>query len=700
MDQQKTRRLFTTLILGLFSAALVYSSFFQRNFFSKTYLVITLGILLCTTVGSFYANRLLLIPFLKSYDRRIIHWIILGAFALSCLLATNLNLKPLYAISPSHTIRVQISPDENPSGQDIYLESLKNALGYIPYNSFKLSGIWQPSEETLNIQTDDDFSLTWSGKTGDFIEIVFQPTTLPAAVDVWIDGQQQVQINLQNNNSALDIAFRHDFLFSKSNLGLVYLAFLAISTYAILLSWCILTKLPATKASSSTSKGWIWYALPMIIIWGTSLLIFWPGMMSTDSIDQWGQALNGEMTNWHSIFHTFLISLLIRVWDSPAFIAIIQILALSIVFARGIGILQRYGAPKGILWVITLIFAFFPPNIILAITLWKDVAYAIALLALFLCILQIALSKAKWLDERYSWVKLSLATFSTAVFRHNGAAVAFGCLVILLLLLQSHRKQLIHSLLTTILLWVCVQVVGNWLSQSSQTSFSQSNLISLSQIAAHVEAGTELENQDRDYLDTVMSLTDWDYDCCYIGTISYNKEFNRDLFLSNTDNNFKIARSLFLRDPQVNIHHQICASNIIWNFVDIRCGFKSMHAFNNFKNGKESWIESNTYGLEERSYLPGLISPYTNFLDRLGFFSGYPLLLLRPAFYFYISLFLIIAGSIRQRSTNLLALLAPVLMQTLILAVIIFAPSFRYQYGICLIGLFCLGLPFLTKTDE
>ncbi len=60
---------------------------------------------------------------------------------------------------------------------------------------------------------------------------------------------------------------------------------------------------------------------------------------------------------------------------------------------------------------------------------------------------------------------------------------------------------------------------------------------------------------------------------------------------------------------------------------------------------------------------------------------------------------LIIAACLRRRDSQLTVLLLPALLQTGILAVIIFAPSFRYQYGICLIGLFSLALPFLPKKE-
>ena len=194
-----------------------------------------------------------------------------------------------------------------------------------------------------------------------------------------------------------------------------------------------------------------------------------------------------------------------------------------------------------------------------------------------------------------------------------------------------------------------------------------------------------------------MPLEDWEADCCYIGGLSYNPQFDRQTYLENFPENLRLTANLFLRDPLVDVRQQLCASEMNWVFCGNRCSLKSLHAFNDVTHSEESWILTNEYGLKEHSLLPGLVTPLVSILSNLGFFSGQTGALLKPALYFYLAVVLIIAVCLRRRDGKLAVLLLPLLLQTGILAVIIFAPSFRYQYGVCLIGLFSLALPFLPK---
>ena len=256
------------------------------------------------------------------------------------------------------------------------------------------------------------------------------------------------------------------------------------------------------------------------------------------------------------------------------------------------------------------------------------------------------------------------------------------------------------GLLIAILSWVGVRELLNWNYDATDSNSSQINLILLSHIAAHVQGGTELEESEASYLDSLLPMNEWEYDCCYIGNISYNPAFKRQTFLSNFSKNLSLAIKLFLRDPLIDIRHQLCSSEINWVFIDNRCSFKSLHAFDSVTIGQERWIASNDYGLRENSLLPILTPIFMQWFDNLGLFTGKPIFLIKPAFYFYLTLIMIGAGCMHRNDQKILSLLLPSVLQTFVLSLIIFAPSFRYQYGICLIGLVSLGLPFLPAKKD
>jgi hypothetical protein len=691
----KNRQIITALLSGAALAYLIYTCAFQRNFLSKTYLALTLLIFIAGSLAFYFINHKVLVPFLQSLKVSTRRGLVIAALLISALLLLNFDPQPLYALLPNHSLRVMLPAQ--PGASVVHFESLENSLGYIAYAKLNPQGNWSEQGIALQIQPDADFSLEWQGKAGRLLQVVFQPTREERRVDIWLDGQHS-SLELQNDNG-FAVSFRKDFPISVGQLLPTALAFLWITTYGLLMMWALLDKLSIQEEKSKPAKAqWLWYALPSIIVWGLSLLVFWPGMLSNDSLGQWGQALSGQMGDWHPIFHTFLLSVLMRIWYSPALPAQLQILALALVFARGLGLLQEYGTPRWILWPVAVLFAIFPFNALFSITLWKDVPYAIALLALFILFLRIALTSGAWLAQKRSWLWLGLAGFAVASFRQNGPAVAFLSILGLVFFFKSYWRIILRGLALALLTWIGVKGMLNWAYNPESGNSSQANLILLSHIAAHVEAGTELDIEQSAYLNSLMPLADWESDCCYIGGLSYNPQFDRQTYLENFPGNLRLTVNLFLRAPLVDVRQQLCASEMNWVFCDNRCSLKSLHAFNDVTPGEESWILPNDYGLAESSKLPGLVTPLVGILANLGFFSGQTGALLKPALYFYLALVLIITACLRRRDGRLAVLLLPVLLQTGILAVIIFAPSFRYQYGICLIGLFSLALPFLPKS--
>ena len=690
----KSRRIIPALILGALLAYLVFTTAFQRNYFSKTYFAVTVFIFITGTLACYAANQRWLSPLFGSLKPTAARSLTIAALLISALLLLNFDPQPLYTLLPSRSVQVLVPAQTDAPA--VNFESLENSLGYIAYANLNPQGNWSEQGDALQIQPDADFSLEWQGKTGRVLQVVFQPTGEPRTVEIRLDGQAYA-LELQNS-SGYAVSFKQEFVIPVFYLLPAALAFLLISTYGLLLLWALLDKLPIKNEKHTPCKGeWLAYALPALLVWGLSLLVFWPGMLSNDSLGQWGQALSGQMGDWHPIFHTFLLSLLMKIWYSPALPALLQILALALVFARGLGLLQAYGAPRWILWPVALLFAVFPFNPLFSITLWKDIPYAIALLALFILFLRIALSSGAWLAEKRHWLWLGLAGFAVAAFRQNGPAVAFLSILGLVFFFKPYWRVILRGLAVALLAWIGVKGLLNWAYNPETGNSSQSNLILLSHIAAHVEAGTELDTEQSAYLNSLMPLSDWEADCCYIGGLSYNPDFDRQTYLENFPKNLRLTVNLFLRDPLVDVRQQLCASEMNWVFCGNRCSLKSLHAFNDVTPGGESWILPNEYGLQAQSLLPGLVTPLVSILSNLGFFSGQTGALLKPALYFYLSLVLIIAACLRRRNGRLAALLLPLTLQTGILAVIIFAPSFRYQYGVCLMGLFCLALPFLPK---
>jgi hypothetical protein len=113
----------------------------------------------------------------------------------------------------------------------------------------------------------------------------------------------------------------------------------------------------ATPADSRPAHVWpacVRYGWPCAAVWVVYLLAFWPGILTEDSIEQWTDMTLG--------------------------VVLAQIAALSGAYALVAAECTARNAPRSLLAATTLVVAALPANGFLAVTLWKDVPYSIALL--------------------------------------------------------------------------------------------------------------------------------------------------------------------------------------------------------------------------------------------------------------------------------------------------------------------------------
>jgi hypothetical protein len=474
-------------------------------------------------------------------------------------------------------------------------------------------------------------------------------------------------------------------------------AFILSVSYGLIVLLVWLDRKVVPSQGNKQTYSWLLFMLPMLTAWGFALMIFWPGVMSTDALSQWGMAVTGDFNDWQSAAHALVLAGLMRIWYQPAFVTGVQVFFLALAAAWGLSALDEHGVPRVYLWVISLFFALLPANMMMAVTLWKDIAYAIAFLWLTGAVMRIVLSNGDWLEKTSSWVALTFSAYLTAVFRQNGAAVALLTLIALPFVFRKFRKPLVVCLTAVSSLFILTKGPLYTAIKLDRSATGQSNLIYLHHIAAHLNAGTSMGQSDLDYLDSFQPLEEWDYWCCYVGTISFDNRFERSAFLANTEKNRNLAIGLFFKAPWVDIGHATCAAELGWRFENNQCYMKSTHGIYTWRPGSVAWIGKNEYGLEDRSLLPNLVDPVVAVLRYFGFTNDMLVFYLRPAFWLYLGAFGVIAAAVRRHDLCLLAALIPALSQTLVLYLVSFAPAFRYHYGTLLAGILLLGLLLLPQ---
>jgi hypothetical protein len=426
--------------------------------------------------------------------------------------------------------------------------------------------------------------------------------------------------------------------------------------------------------------------------WSLYLLAFWPGFMTGDSIDQWAQVLGAPLHNVHPVYHTLTNWLLTRLWESPAAVALAQILALSLAFGLALRELSRWGVPRWMRAVLTVLFVVSPVNGALVITLWKDVAYSIAHLVLFSLLAKVARTRGQALGSTRFLLGLAVTLTYTALMRHNGVLVVFALLGVLVFIspreLRRRAGLLALGVASTFVLMngPLFKVLG--VAPMSGIFASSLQVHQLGAIAH--SAPDSLGPAERQLLEESQPWELWRdaYSCYAINPLVFNGRMNGSFFDTPRRKDFF---ALWLREVPRNwrvlAEHQACVSSMVWRILQPADGYLYLFNFD---------MERNTFGLVQEPKLPAVREELVRFQKS----SARPKRLWwvwRPALYLYLGLFCALVAAARQRSPWVLLCILPVMLHSAILMGVNLAQDFRYQYPVYVVALVSPALLFVRR---
>ena len=641
---------------------------------------------------------------LASFARRV-QWALIGGCLLAGFAAIEvipITRNPMRYFLPSNELKIEATGRRNPasSGAVVRVRSWSDgAQEPFDLSTFQKAKGWTFDLEMIYSGGEDAEPLIWRGGllTRGYLSLLTGPDEGIARI-IW-KGESQ-EVDLYTPERTLKV-----IKLPGPGLPGRFFWLAAVLCYATAIGFWLLVSLLwfsglSLREGTRVQLGWkaLGFALPMFTVWLGYLLVFYPGVLSPDTIHQF-RMLHGleAVIDWHPPIHTFLMKGLLSLWNSPAIVALTQMAVLSLVVAWGLGELVAYGLPLRVAWVVATLFALSPVNGVMSITLWKDIWYAIFVMVLFLLILKIVLSGGRWLHQSGAWVALGLVSVFTALFRHNGIALVVGCLGVILLAYRSAWKRIAGaSVLFALGFGLVSGPVYQWAGVKHVSNVLRDTIF-LHHIGAHVASGTPLTDEEREYLNALNPLSNWVYYCGSVNSLFFIPEFNGKLFAASSNKNLQIFLDLLARDPQVELTHWKCVSGFVWRIFD---PLKSTHLMiYRDESARVRWVEVNPFNIREDSRLPGLVEPLFRFLrwsdavPRMPWFWG-------PALYFYVTLWMVVVFAMRTRSSTALLLGVPVMIQSLVMMVVAIAPDFRYQYSVYLMGLFSLALLWMPLSEK
>lgn len=422
------------------------------------------------------------------------------------------------------------------------------------------------------------------------------------------------------------------------------------------------------------------------------LAAFYPGHMSYDSLNQWGQLTAFELNDHHPVTHTLLLWLLTRGWHSPAAVSLFQILLFAALGGAAVRFLLARGATPGIAAGYAIFYALFPLNAMYAVTLWKDVPYGAAVLLATMFLLEIVTSRGRWLEAARHRLWLAAVLVPVALLRHNGLLVAVAVMLGLLLAFRGYRRRLGAVALGVAALLLLVKFPLYDLLGVSRTR-GVADTLRTYQLAAVVSAGAELTPPQRRVAEGILPLEDWKryYTPFTVDYLTNSPRFDGRYFWKE-ENRAELARAwreLAGRYPGILLRHAIRNSSIVWRIRQFPDGYTMSLWFG---------IDPNGYGLETRPCLPWLHRFLEGLTRKLAADPGWNWFFCRPGLYLFVSLFACALLGLRLRDRRALLLLAPVLAAAA--PFLLFSPcqDTRYLFPVMLAGPYLLAQALIRRS--
>jgi hypothetical protein len=434
---------------------------------------------------------------------------------------------------------------------------------------------------------------------------------------------------------------------------------------------------------------WFHYALPCIIVWSIFLLAFWPALLTYDSFELWRSVLNSHFIDAHSAFHEILVWLVTRLWCSPTWIAITQIVALAAAAGSCFAMLRSLGGSRWLIWIACILFALLPFNCVWVITIWTDIPFSITFLAITLQIVSIVRSDGRWLAQSGSWIWMGALWALLVLLKHNGFAVAFGLPFVLALVYRSRWRQILYGFIVAVGLCLIVkgpvyQVLNvETLSGERGQQLQLYSIVAL--VAAHIQYGTPMTDSEKTLLNQVNPLNGgWIFTDGIDSTLHRANQINWKVILSNRVDFLTCAWNLSVRRPSIVLRHIFRHSSMVWRIFQIQPGDTFNSGTYIDKDGLPDYIHprQNDFGIEPATKIPRLSLLLTRFIlsSQSGFWN-----LWQPATYLYFYLGSVAWAVWRSSNRRVWLIAAPVFLHTVFLVILIPAADSRYMYPVMLV---------------
>ena len=443
-----------------------------------------------------------------------------------------------------------------------------------------------------------------------------------------------------------------------------------------------------------------------IVIFGSALIIYFPGVITYDSFNQLNQVKSMQFNNMNPFFHTMIEMFLLKIWNNPAVIAIFQILVFSITWT--IACLKTSNGKKSnyILQIIlTLLLSILPLNFMTAITLWKDVLYSYSILLVTVLIYL-------WIEKKYEislkmMLLLAVNIVLIMFFRHNGklVGIAVAFVVTLITILKNKGnlkdkiiiKKIMMFPIMVIFIYIICKIPFYLFNVSNQSLTITPKLV---QVIGAFSSSDAIDEEDRERLSEYLDLDRLNevYNPYFVDVV---REGIKDIPKANTKNVEMIGVIIksSIKHLDIAFNYLFESTSIIWRFDKPRKAdnvvYGTVICIDDYKDNEINY-DKLSFVHEDTDIFKGLTSAiyYTTFNRPIrGLLYSHLVALI-------ISIVGIIIVAKRNKRKAYYLVLLPNLLNVLSLVVSIPVQDTRYVYPTYIVEYFVLLLVIRELTEN
>jgi hypothetical protein len=433
---------------------------------------------------------------------------------------------------------------------------------------------------------------------------------------------------------------------------------------------------------SGPKSTWVWtliYGSIPFVGWLIWLVIFWPGMMTVDSVWQWHQLEDGALDDWHPFAYTVAIGLMRGVVDHPA-------LPLGIFMVGGALVIGRFavwtairGRSKGQVLASMALILVLPASSLIPVVLWKDVVFGFSILALTLIIWRVEDTGGNWLDRWQNLMTLGVSSLIVWLTRHNGWPVVVGLMVVLMVAHRDKWRRVVPTALSVAV--VASLVTGPIAGMLDVRPSGQPGAILGHRVAMHLAAGTPFAESEIAFLNTIKPLEEgWPYWCRSVVPFLYGPDgVNEGALAAEADRLLPLVVDLTLRHPRAELRHLGCSTRLLWQPSDIPGATFFLGL--TFVDGSINYIDNIRPDTPvEATSFPGAVMGVYEVVEWL------PDWLIRPAIPMYLLISALGFAAFRRRARRVLLLGVPAGLNTLVLVPFTISQDVRFQFGVIIVA--------------